>query len=110
MAERRLLKRTQLRSLRQTLAAPPRHLPPETAADVPTEFVSVTETVLRAVVSPLYANGIVTENAPPLATPAELWNQVVPAEAKDTVKDVVPLSVVLEAALNVSTAPLPARR
>src|ERR1039457_2447832 len=53
------------------------YLPPETAADVATEFVSVTETVPMTLVSPLNVIGIVSENAPPLATPVALPNHVV---------------------------------
>jgi hypothetical protein len=44
---------------------------------VPTEFVSVAETVLMTLVSPLNVNGIVRENAPPLASPPALANHVV---------------------------------
>src|ERR1035441_2963064 len=52
------------------------HLPPETTADVPAEFVSVTETVPITLVSPLKVNGTASENAPPFVTPVALANHV----------------------------------
>ncbi len=50
------------------------YLPPETGADWPTEFVSTTDTVPIALVSPLNVNGSVSEKAPPLAIPLGLAN------------------------------------
>ena len=81
------------------------YLPPETAADVPTEFVSVTETVPITPVSPLNVNGTVSENAPPFVTPASLLNHVSASALNGTLQGEHPLSCVPEAALN-TNAPL----
>jgi hypothetical protein len=56
-----------------------------------------------AVGSPEYANGIVTENAPPFVTPVVLVNHVVAALESDTVS-VAPFNWVPEAAVNVRLA------
>jgi hypothetical protein len=74
--------------------------------DVPIEFVSVTETVPIAVVSPEYVNGMVSENIPPFATPqfaAVSENHAIAAAVSETV-NWLPFNCVPEAAVNVRLA------
>jgi hypothetical protein len=51
------------------------YLPPDTGVEVPDEFVNVTDTPPIAEVSPSKVKGTVSENPPPLVTPALLANQ-----------------------------------
>ena len=81
------------------------YCPPDTAAEVPTELVSVTETVPRALVLPVNVKGKVIENAPPLDTPVALAgsNHGVATLVSETVCE-PPFSVVPEAAVKVKFA------
>lgn len=72
---------------------------------MPAEFVSVTETLPSAAVSPVKLNGIVSENDPPAVTPGVFvaTNHVFEAVVKGTVR-FAPLSVAPDAAEKVTFA------
>src|ERR1700761_9241770 len=75
-----------------------------TAAEVPTEFVSVTEPVPSTFVGPEMVNGTVNRNMLPLSCPAVLSNHVLKSEPTGTAKVVVPLNAVPAAAVKVNVA------
>ena len=73
---------------------------------MPTEFVSVTETVPIVLVSPLKVNGTASENAPPFVTPVALVNHVAESLPNGTAQlGVHPFNWVPEAAVK-TNAPL----
>ena len=73
-------------------------------ADVPTEFVSVTETDPSTLVGPESVNGTVSRNMLPFCCPAALPNQIVNAALTGTANVVLPLNAVPDAAVKVKFA------
>src|ERR1700761_8035575 len=75
-----------------------------TAAEVPTEFVSVTETDPSTLVGPDIVNGTVNRNMLPLSWPAVLSNQVVNTGPTGPANVDVPLNAVPVAAVKLKFA------
>jgi hypothetical protein len=89
--------------LRGSPAKSPSYIVPETTADAPTEFVSITENELIALKSPENGNGICRSKAPPAAWPAAPENHAAAVSLNRTVK-LVPASCAPGAGVKVTIA------